>query len=62
MNLLEHYVTKVVSKSELIHYGDKSSWEVEVEYTCYGYSGESTLCFPTREEAEKVEVGYMYMA
>lgn len=62
MNLLEHYVIKVLSNPYKTTYGDSNCWEVDVEYDCYGCKGKSKLCFQTKEEAEQVKVGYVFMA
>lgn len=62
MNTIEHYVTKVLSKPYVEVYGDFHWWEVEVEYECYGHKGKDKLWFKTKSEADKVKVGYMYLA
>lgn len=62
MNVLEHYVTKVLSEPYEVNYQDRTWFEVMVECSCYGDKREEKLVFRTKEEAEKVNVGYMYMA
>lgn len=60
MNLLDHYVTKVIGKPYMQRYADKLWWCVRVEYTCYGNTGTDELIFNTEEEAKQVKVGYVF--
>jgi len=64
MNLLDAYVKRVLSKPVFNDkYTDEGAtwWEVEVEYTCWSDKVETRkLIFKTREEAEKVDVGYKF--
>ncbi|MED2007025.1 hypothetical protein P4V39_02680 [Brevibacillus borstelensis] len=63
MNLVDAVVTKVLREPR---YNDQYTdvgvvwWEVTVEYDCYGRTGERTLTFKTKEEAEKVTPGYEF--
>lgn len=58
MNLLDAYVKKVLSEPIQTEYG----WYVEVEFTCWSPKIERRrLFFRTREEAEQVKEGYMFL-
>jgi len=54
MNLVDCFVTKVLSKP-YEHYG---MWCVDVEFDFYGHKSEGTIYDLTKEEADKVDVGY----
>lgn len=62
MNLLDHYVTKVIGKPYMRRYANKLWWCLQVEYTCYGNKGNTELIFNTEEEAKQVKVGYVFQA
>jgi hypothetical protein len=57
MNLLDAYVTKIISKP----FKDYGKWWVKVEYYCYSINSQTQLFFDTKEEAEKVEIGYKFL-
>lgn len=57
MNLVECYVTKVLSKP----YKVNKLWCVKVEYDCYGHISKGTVDTFTKEEADKVDVGYKFL-
>lgn len=64
MNLVDAYVTKVLSEPEFIDtYKDEGVvwWQVKVEYDSYGRLSETEMTFKTKAEAEKVEVGYHFL-
>lgn len=54
MNLVDCYVTKVLSKP----YERYGMWCVDVEFDFYGHKSEGTIYDLTKEEADKVDVGY----
>lgn len=58
MNLVDCYVTKVVSEP----YQEYGKWWVKVEANAYGRPSKSTLMFDTKEEAIKVDVGHHFLA
>ena len=62
MNVLDHYVTKVIGKPYMKRYADKLWWCLEVEYNCYGHPGTKELIFNTEDEAKQVKVGYVFQA
>lgn len=57
MNLLDHAVTKILSEP----YDKYNKWWVRVEYECYGNKGESSIMFNSKEQAEEVKVGYVFL-
>ena len=57
MNLLDHTVTKVLSKP----YEKYDKWWVRVECECYGNIGEHLIMFNSKEQAEEVKVGYVFL-
>lgn len=65
MNLVDCYVTKVLSEPEYI---DKYAaegliwWQVSVEYDSYGRLSETRLTFKTKEDADAVKMGYVFQA
>lgn len=58
MNLLECYVTSIESKPYLLH----GKWWVNVKADCYGSEQRHSLMFNTEQEAEKINVGYKFLA
>lgn len=63
MNLLEHYVTDILSEPYYNDYGSGNfKWWVKVKSNCYGQETESDLMFDTLDEALEVKIGYMYLA
>lgn len=62
MNLIDAYVTKVLSEPRYIDkYEDHKWWQVRVEYNSYGRLSETELTFKTEEEAKLVNVGYHFL-
>jgi hypothetical protein len=61
MNLLDAVVKKVLSEPKFVEYNGYQWWEIEVEYDCYGALSKTKLTFKTKEEAEKVKVGYKFL-
>ncbi len=61
MNLLGCVVTKVISAPihRISEHGDY--WYVAVESECYGDVSETRLIFNSKEEAEKVAVGFRFL-
>lgn len=57
MNLVDCFVTKVLSKP-YEHYG---MWCVDVEFDSYGHKSKGTIYGLTKEEADKVDVGYKFL-
>jgi hypothetical protein len=64
MNLLDAYVTKILSEpnfnSDYARQG-VTWWEIMVEYDSYGVKDSRTLSFDTKEKAEAVKVGYHFL-
>lgn len=58
MNLLECYVTEVLSNP----YEKYSKWWVDVNYECWGLDGSTNLMFDSEQEAEKVKKGYKFLS
>lgn len=56
MNLVDCFVTKVLSKP----YERYGMWCVDVEFDSYGHKSEGTIYGLTKEEADKVDVGYRF--
>jgi hypothetical protein len=61
MNLLDAVVTKVLNEPKFVEYDGYQWWEIEVEYDCYGVISKTDLTFKTKEEAERVNVGYRFL-
>ena len=64
MNLVDAYVTEVISPpkfNDKYKYMEKVWWEVDVLYNSYGRISETRLSFKTKEEADKVVVGYHFL-
>ena len=55
MNVLYHYVTKIIGNPYMKRYADKLWWCLQVEYDCYGHKGNKELIFNTEEEAKQVK-------
>lgn len=62
MNVLDHYVIKVIGKPYMKRYADKLWWCLQVEYTCCGDKGNKELIFNTEVEAKQVKVGDVFKA
>lgn len=63
MNLLEHYVTEIIGEPYCHDYGsDHFKWWLKVKALCYGHECENTLMFDTKEKADKVKIGYMFLS
>ena len=62
MNLVDCYVTKVLSKPKYGTFLEVEWWSVEVEYNSWGTKTSGSLVFPTEAEASKVEEGYHFLA
>jgi len=70
MNTIPHHVIRVIDGPNprditFDHNGEEVTvtvWNVLVEANSYGRIGEHSLTFNDREEAEKVEEGYVYDA
>lgn len=61
LNLMDAYVTKVLSKPRHVKMYGTEWWEVEVVAIDMGERLEQeTLTFKTKEEAEEVKVGYIF--
>lgn len=56
MNLVNAVVTKVLSSPQI----EFNKWWVDVEYNSHGRTSESRLMFETKEQAEKVDIGYEF--
>ena len=56
MNPVDAYVTNIIETP----YFKYKKWWVKVEYECYGIY-KTELMFTTKEEAEKVYVGYEFL-
>jgi hypothetical protein len=61
MNLLDAVVKRVLSKPKFVEYDGYQWWEIQVEYDCYGVLSKTVLTFKTKEEAERVNVGYKFL-
>jgi|UPI0007605059 hypothetical protein len=63
MNVLEHYVTEIIGKPYYHDYGSGNfKWWLKVKAVCYGCDCETTLMFDTKEEADRVQLGYMFLS
>ena len=67
MNILEHYVTEILSEPRECKYEDHkgeevSVWILDIKSVCYGRTQETYLTFDTKEEAENIQIGHIYMA
>jgi hypothetical protein len=58
MNLLECTVKKVLGISYLKY----EKWWRKVEYNCYGLTSKTDLMFNTKEEADNLQTGYVFLA
>lgn len=64
MNLVDAYVTKVISTQEM-DFGNGPLVSVQVEYNSYGVLSETSLVFfgdDRQENAAKVSEGYHFLA
>lgn len=61
-NLLDCTVTEILSEPtyKVITPGEPGDWVVKVKYDCYGVESENDLYFSTKEDADEVEVGYIF--
>lgn len=57
MNLLDAYVTKIISHKPYFQY-DK--WWVMVEYECWGLNSRTALMFNDEEDAKNVQIGHQF--
>lgn len=57
MNLVDAYVTKIKGTPEF-KYG---KWFLKVEADCYGRTTETELMFNSKEDADRVEIGYHFL-
>lgn len=63
MNLVDCYVTQVLSKPYYDDFGSTVwKWWVDVVYDSYGVKSRHTLMFDTKEEAESVKIGYRFLS
>ena len=62
MNVLDHVVTKILSEPKFNECEGREYWSMDIEVSCYGRKQKGFLVFDTKEEAEKIEVGYVYQA
>lgn len=62
MNLVDCYVTRVLSEPEHRKCEGVEWWEVLVEYDSWGGVSESVRSFPTFEQAYAVTKGYHFLA
>lgn len=58
MNLLDCYVTKILS----VPYRKFGHWWVDVEYNSEGHLSKSNLMFKTEEAAKAVVIGHVFQA
>lgn len=58
MNLIEHYVTEVLSEP----YEKYNAWFVDVKVTCYGHESIQSIYCKTEEDAKNVKIGHMFLA
>lgn len=58
MNLIDCVVTKVIGEP----YEKYNRWWIKVEYDSWGMFCETELFFNTKEEVEKVNIGYKFLA
>lgn len=60
MNLIDAWVTKILSEPKQIKHG--SLWRVLVEYDDdAGVTGQTMLYFYTKEEASNLKIGYEFL-
>jgi hypothetical protein len=57
MNILDHYVTEIISEPYL----KNDNWCIDVKASCYGVR-KHTLTFKTKEECLNVKINYMFLA
>lgn len=62
MNLVDCYVTEILSASEFVTMEDVSWWQRKVKYNSYGVIGETVLTFNSKEEADKIKIGHHFLA
>lgn len=58
MNLIDCFVTKVNGEPVQKH----GAWFLPVTYDGYGHLSDTELMFSTKEEADKVDVNYEFLA
>lgn len=58
MNLLECKVIKILG----VPYFKYDKWWRNVEYECYGLYSKTDLMFSTEEEANNLQIGYVFLA
>lgn len=61
MNLVDCYVTKVLSQPYQLEFSDVH-WFVDVEYDSWGCVSTTEIMLTSFEEACKVTVGYKFLA
>ena len=62
MNVLDHYVTKIIKNVHQKKVCGDLWYAVKVESDCYGKKTTGTLLFETEGEAKQVKVGYVFQA
>jgi len=60
MNKIKAIVTDIITKPKKRVVAGIDNWVVEVEYEDIGGLGITTLYFPTKVEAEEVNLGYEF--
>lgn len=58
MNLLECTVTEILSAP----FEDYGRWWIKIKYDCYSVSSETHIMCDTKEDSEKVKIGFKFMA
>ena len=58
MNLLEAYVTKIISNEPIFKF-DK--YWIKVEYECWGLKSTTELMFDTEDKARDIKIGYKFL-
>ena len=58
MNLVDCYVTEVISKP----YRKFGHWWLDVEYSCWGATSKTQMMFKTEEGAAAVVVGHRFLS
>jgi hypothetical protein len=59
MNLVDCYVTQVLSKPT---FEPKSGcWGVKVKFDSYGRESETTIYLDTKAEASRIKIGYQFL-
>ncbi len=59
MNLIDYYVTEVLSEPVKVERDWGSYWKVKVKYQDYGEEVTDWIIAPTEEDARKIVVGYV---